>query len=121
MSNSWGGQNVSCRSVRAYLPLVSCSQVHGFDVVYRGRPQLIVRETHVRHRHVTPCPGQGVGATHVCAENVTRRPDNSTSIFSELDAGIFPTKKRARHDRVMAMSTSKGKRRGGVSIRYGTS
>ena len=44
------------------------------------------------------------------AENVTRRPD--TSIFSELDA-IFPTKKRARHDRVMAMSTSKGKRRDG--------
>lgn len=49
----------------------------------------------------------------MCAENVTRRPDNSTSIFSELDAGIFPTKKRARHDRVMAMSTSKGKRRDG--------
>ena len=91
MSNSWGGQNVSCRSVRAYLPLVSCSQVHGFDVVYRGRPQLIVRETHVRHRHVTPCPGQGVGATHVCAENVTRRPD----IFSELDAGIT-TQRNAR-------------------------
>ena len=45
----------------------------------------------------------------MCAENVTRRPD----IFSELDAGIFSTKKRARHDRVMAMSTSKGKRRDG--------
>ena len=111
MSNSWGGQNVSCRSVRAYLPLVSCSQVHGFDVVYRGRPQLIVRETHVRHRHVTPCPGPTGGW---CDSRECGKRDEAPDIFSELDrTGIFTTKKRARHDRVMAMSTSKGKRRDG--------
>lgn len=57
---------VSVAGVWAHLPLVGGPQIHGFDGGFGRRPQLLVREAHVRHRHVSPCPGpSGVGVTHV--------------------------------------------------------